>query len=90
MEKVNYNKLNKLSGDDLRLEIAKPFLSAEINSIGIFFLSIFSPSLSCGPNILYSLPNLEYKNWPVVITPSTSNTNVIFFNLFNTPTYPTR
>jgi hypothetical protein len=26
MEKVNYDKLNKLSGDDLRLEIAKPFL----------------------------------------------------------------
>ena len=30
MEKVNYNKLNKLSGDDLRLEIAKPFLPKNV------------------------------------------------------------
>ena len=30
MEKVNYNKLNKLSGDDLRLEIAKPFLPKKV------------------------------------------------------------
>ena len=30
MEKVNYDKLNKLSGDDLRLEIAKPFLPKKV------------------------------------------------------------
>jgi hypothetical protein len=30
MEKVNYNKLNKLSGDDLRLEIAKSFLPKNV------------------------------------------------------------
>jgi len=30
MKKVNYNKLNKLSGDDLRLEIAKPFLPKNV------------------------------------------------------------
>ena len=29
MDKVNYNKLNKLKGDDLRLEIAKPFYQKE-------------------------------------------------------------
>ena len=30
MKKVNYDKLNKLSGDDLRLEIAKPFLPKRV------------------------------------------------------------
>ena len=30
MIKVNYNKLNKLKGDDLRLEIAKPFLPKRV------------------------------------------------------------
>ena len=30
MDKVNYNKLNKLKGDDLRLEIAKPFLPKKV------------------------------------------------------------
>ena len=30
MDKVNYNKLNKLKGDDLRLEIAKPFLPKRV------------------------------------------------------------
>ena len=30
MIKVNYNKLNKLKGDDLRLEIAKPFLQKRV------------------------------------------------------------
>jgi hypothetical protein len=30
MDKVNYDKLNKLSGDDLRLEIAKPFLPKNV------------------------------------------------------------
>ena len=30
MTKVNYNKLNKLKGDDLRLEIAKPFLPKRV------------------------------------------------------------
>ena len=30
MEKINYDKLNKLSGDDLRLEIAKPFLPKKV------------------------------------------------------------
>ena len=30
MEKVNYDKLNKLSGEDLRLEIAKPFLPKKV------------------------------------------------------------
>ena len=30
MTKVNYNKLNKLKGDDMRLEIAKPFLPKRV------------------------------------------------------------
>ena len=30
MTKINYNKLNKLKGDDLRLEIAKPFLPKRV------------------------------------------------------------
>jgi len=30
MDKVNYDKLNKLSGDDLRLEIAKSFLPKNV------------------------------------------------------------
>ena len=30
MNKVNYKKLNKLKGDDLRLEIAKPFLPKRV------------------------------------------------------------
>ena len=30
MKKVNYDKLNKLTGDDLRLEIAKPFLPKRV------------------------------------------------------------
>ena len=30
MTKVNYNKLNKLKGDDLRLEIAKTFLPKRV------------------------------------------------------------
>ena len=30
MEKVNYGKLDKLKGDDLRLEIAKPFLPKRV------------------------------------------------------------
>ena len=30
MIKVNYNKLNKLKGDDLRLEISKPFLPKRV------------------------------------------------------------
>ena len=30
MDKVNYGKLDKLKGDDLRLEIAKPFLPKRV------------------------------------------------------------
>ena len=30
MDKVNYSKLDKLKGDDLRLEIAKPFLPKRV------------------------------------------------------------
>jgi hypothetical protein len=30
MEKVNYGKLDQLKGDDLRLEIAKPFLPKRV------------------------------------------------------------
>ena len=62
--------------------IWKPLLSAETAQISINLLNNLMPSLSWGPNILENLPELVYKNCPVVRTPSTSRIRFLIFVVF--------